>query len=110
LAKDRQTAIVLVGIALYGAGYGAFLTNVPAFLIAVKGFNPSLVGIFFSLFYVAISASQVLTGQLSDKYGRKLFMIIGLYTSGIGALYKKDVIASRCPTFLSSPIIPYDFV
>ena len=84
LAKDKQTAIVLVGIALYGAGYGAFLTNVPAFLIAVKDFDPSLIGIFFSLFYVAISISQVLTGPLSDKFGRKFFMIIGLYTSGIG--------------------------
>lgn len=86
LARDKQTAIVLVGITLYGAGYGAFLTNVPAFLIAVKDFNPSLVGIFFSLFYVAISVSQVLTGPLSDKFGRKLFMIIGLYTSGSGIL------------------------
>lgn len=86
LAKDRQTAIVLVGITLYGAGYGAFLTNVPAYLLGVRNYSQALISIFFSLFYVAISVSQVLTGPLSDKFGRRLFMIIGLYTSGIGLL------------------------
>ena len=86
LAKDRGTAIVLIGITLYGAGYGTFLTNVPAYLLGVKNYSQALISIFFSLFYVAISVSQVLTGPLSDKFGRRLFMIIGLYTSGVGLL------------------------
>lgn len=86
LAKNKETAIVLLGIALYGAGYGTFLTNVPAFLLGVKNYSQAIIGIFFSLFYVAISVSQVVTGPLSDKYGRKLFMLIGLYISGTGLL------------------------
>lgn len=69
----------LLGIALYGAGYGLFLTTIPSFLILVKNFQQTSVGLFFALFYIAISLSQVITGGLSDRMGRKVFMIAGLF-------------------------------
>ncbi len=84
LMKDKEIALVFSGIALYGVGYGMFLTNVPAFLINVKNFDQYSVRIYFSLFYIAISISQIITGTLSDKFGRKIFMISGLSLTALG--------------------------
>lgn len=84
LTSNRNTLIALLGITLYGAGYGIFLTLIPAFLIDIKNFNTTSVGLFFSLFYIAISLSQIITGPLSDRMGRKMFMIIGLTIAAIG--------------------------
>lgn len=83
LAAGRETLVVLAGIALYGAGYGIFLTVLPAFLISVKGFGTAHVGVFFALFYAAISLSQ-LTGSLSDRFGRRVFMVAGLVAAAAG--------------------------
>jgi MFS family permease len=83
LITHRERLVVLNGIMLYGAGYAMFLTVIPAFLIRVKGFGQTFIGIVFMLFYVAISISQVCTGPLSDKMGRKVFMIYGLSITAI---------------------------
>lgn len=84
LVTTRNSLAALVGITLYGAGYGIFLTTIPSFLIINKNYNQTFVGIFFSLFYIAISISQIITGVLSDKMGRKIFMIAGLLTASFG--------------------------
>ena len=84
LITTGNSLAALLGIALYGAGYGIFLTTIPSFLIINKNFNQTFVGIFFSLFYIAISISQIITGVLSDKMGRKIFMIAGLLTASLG--------------------------
>ncbi|KJS10412.1 MAG: MFS transporter [Peptococcaceae bacterium BRH_c8a] len=83
LAANRETLASLVGITLYGAGYGIFLTVLPAYLISFKGFGTAQVGVFFALFYAAVSLSQ-LTGFLSDRYGRRVFMIAGLAAAAVG--------------------------
>ena len=72
-----------MGIALYGVGYGSFITVVPVFLINIKGFSSVYLGAFFSMFYIAISISQFLTGPMSDKFGRMKFMISGLMVAAI---------------------------
>ena len=86
LTAQRETLLVLAGITLYGAGYGIFLTVLPAYLISMKGFGTAHLGVFFALFYGAISLSQF-TGPLSDRYGRRVFMIAGLTAAagGLGA-------------------------
>jgi len=81
LVTTSNSLAALVGITLYGAGYGIFLTTIPSFLIINKNYNQTFVGIFFSLFYIAISISQIITEVLSDKMGRKIFMIAGLLTA-----------------------------
>ncbi len=83
LASDKAILIVLLGITLYGAGYGLFLTNIPAFLLSVKGYSQTFVQTFFSLFYLAISLSQIVIGPLSDKWGRKKFMTGGLILAAL---------------------------
>lgn len=75
---NRSNAIVLAGILLYGAGYGIFITIVPAFLISAKNAAEATIGVFFTLFYIAISIAQLFAGRWSDQHGRKPVMIAGL--------------------------------
>lgn len=84
LVTTRNSLAALIGITLYGAGYGIFLTTIPSFLILNKNYTQTFVGIFFFLFYIAISIAQIVTGVLSDKMGRKIFMIGGLLTASLG--------------------------
>ncbi len=84
LIGQRHTFISLIGITLYGAGYGIFLTIIPTFLLQEKALSAVGIGVFFSLFYVAISFSQIITGPLSDRFGRRIFMIIGLLIAAGG--------------------------
>jgi len=84
VVTNRLTLVVLLGIALYGAGYGVAVTLIPAFLLATKDFDQAAISIFFSLFYIAISLSQLLAGPFSDKRGRQGFMAGGLILATIG--------------------------
>jgi len=84
LVTDKKIFIAFIGITFYGAGYGIFLTVIPAFLISIKNYSQNFIGVFFALFYLAVSLSQLITGPLSDKYGRKLFMTAGLILAAIG--------------------------
>lgn len=84
LASDRRILATLVGITLYGAGYGVFITTIPAFFLSAKGYGQTFVQIFFACFYLAISAAQLTAGPASDRWGRERFMIGGL---GLAALF-----------------------
>ena len=83
LTGDRAIRVVLTGILLYGAGYGVFITLIPAYLISEKNYDHTAVGTFFSLFYVALSLSQVLAGPFSDRKGRKPVMAFGMIAASI---------------------------
>ena len=79
-----KNLIPLTGISLHGMGYGAFITVIPVFLIHHKHFSPSAMGVFFTLFYLSVCVSQFCTGPLSDAFGRKKFMVAGLWIAAIG--------------------------
>ena len=83
LKKIRRPAIH-AGVALYGAAYGVFLTVIPGLLLGEKGFSQSQVGLFFALFYIAISISQVVAGRISDKRGPNFTMYGGLLLVAAG--------------------------
>lgn len=83
LKKIRRPAIH-GGIALYGAAYGVFLTVIPGLLLSEKGFSQSQVGLFFALFYIAISISQVVAGRISDRRGPNSTMYGGLLLVAAG--------------------------
>jgi MFS family permease len=86
LIRNWKTLLSLSGITLYGASYGIFNTNIPVFLLEEKNFTPVHIGMFFSLFYMAISLSQVIIGPMSDRFGRNIFMILGLLTVAGGLI------------------------
>ncbi|QDR81555.1 MFS transporter [Sporomusa termitida] len=84
LIKNPQLAAVLWGITLYGAGFGLFMTVIPAFLLTVKGYSQASINLFFSAFYIAISLAQLTIGYLSDRLGRLLFMVTGMLVAAAG--------------------------
>lgn len=83
LMSNREIWAVLAGIALYGCGYGMFLTVVPMSMIGSGSSGGISVGLFFVLFYVAVSMSQLVGGRLSDRIGRIKTMVLGLITAAI---------------------------
>lgn len=84
MTKNPHVLAVLLGIALYGAGFGLFMTIIPAFLLMSKHYNQSFINIFFAMFYIAISLAQMISGWLSDRLGRQLFMITGMLIAATG--------------------------
>lgn len=84
LTKSHDNAIVMAGIMLFGAGYGIFLTMIPAFLIHERHVDQTFVGHVFTLFYVSISLSQLIAGPLSDRIGRIQPMICGMVMASFG--------------------------
>ncbi|MCP3921845.1 MAG: MFS transporter [Desulfobacterales bacterium] len=80
--SDPSIFIVFCGIALYGMCYGTFFTIIPSFLIK-SGNGKEFISIFFALFYLVISISQVTAGPLSDYNKKRDIMVTGLLVSGI---------------------------
>ncbi len=104
LLESPGTLVVLCGIILYGAGYGISLTVLPGFLIQNKGFTQAEIGWFFMLFYIGISLSQIITGPISDRHGRKKTMIWGLMMISIGfwSVFWKERVDGLSMAFLAS--------
>lgn len=81
---SRASVTTLLGILFFGAGYGICISVLPATLAIEKDFDNFSNGIYFSLFYVSISVSQLIVGPLSDKHGRQAYMLSGLLLAGSG--------------------------
>lgn len=86
LVKSPQILSIFFGITLYGAGFGIYMTIIPAFLLTERKYDQSFINLFFSLFYVAISTAQIMIGWLSDRLGRQIFMILGMLIAAWGLL------------------------
>ncbi len=84
LINNRPSLTVLLSIVLYGACYGLFLTLIPAFLITTKDFSQLSINLIFSLFYIAISLSQLIAGPLSDRKDRRILMVWSLLVVAAG--------------------------
>ncbi len=80
----RGPLAALAGVLLYGAGYGIFVSVLPGQLALTGGFDTVAIGIFFALFYAAISVAQLIVGPLSDRHGRHLYMIAGFAMAAVG--------------------------
>jgi MFS family permease len=76
--------MTLSGVLIYGACYGVFISVLPGHLILAQGFSPVSVGIFFALFYLSVSLSQLIVGPLSDRFGRHQYMVAGLVMVATG--------------------------
>ena len=84
LMSATEIKLILLGILLYGAGYGVFITMIPAYLMDVRQWGQTELSTLFALFYLAISLAQLLCGPLSDRQGAKPLMVLGLAMAGLG--------------------------
>lgn len=73
-----QARTVMFGTFLYGCEQGLIFSIAPGWLISAKAYSASDMGILFSAYYFCTVAAQFVFGPLSDRYGRKLFMVLGL--------------------------------
>ena len=87
ITAGRTIRATLLGVAFYGAGYGAFLTVIPVYLQTAKGFGVIGIGLFFSGFYVAIGLAALLTGLLGEHLGRRRLMTMGLLLAAIAIAF-----------------------
>ena len=104
LIFQKTNITVLMGTAVYGAGYGIFITIIPALLIKIHNASPVINGIYFSLFYISISISQLYGGIRADNRNIKSAMISGLLSASIGTgIFLKGGIyfSVSCLTFAS---------
>ena len=74
----------LWGILLWGGAYGMFLTVIPGFFIVHHKAPAGATALFFALFYLMISLSQLFAGPLVDRLGRRRFMRAGLAVGAAG--------------------------
>jgi len=86
LISNAENLVTYMGILMYGAGYGIFITMIPGFLIQVRGLDQAGIGFFFVCFYMAVGLSQIAAGGISDSWGRKPVMILGLGLAGSGLI------------------------
>lgn len=83
LLSDLPVRITLFGIFLYGCGQGLVFAIAPAWFITEKGFSLIETGMIFTASYVFIFLLQITYGTLSDRYGRRPFIIAGLLLTAL---------------------------
>ncbi len=82
--REKRPVVVLVGVLLYGAGYGLFVSVLPISLTDSHGFGSVAISALFILFYAAVSFSQIIAGPLSDRMGRQGFLLWGMALPAFG--------------------------
>ncbi|MCP4320148.1 MAG: MFS transporter [Hyphomicrobiales bacterium] len=84
LLRRRQALVLLLGVLLYGAGYGVFLTVLPVSLASTHRFGATAISLLFVLFYATVSLSQIVAGTISDRIGRRGFLVWGMALAAAG--------------------------
>ncbi|MDD4159480.1 MAG: MFS transporter [Synergistaceae bacterium] len=83
LLSDVPVRIVLFGIFLYGCGQGLLFSIAPGWLVTARQYGGMDIGILFSSYYFFIAGAQFFYGPLSDRFGREIFMILGLICAAL---------------------------
>lgn len=77
-APGRRIWPVVCGVPLFGAVYGLLVSCFPVHLATTASFSPKSLGAFFFYAYSGIATAQLVGGTLSDRYGRRSFILGGL--------------------------------
>ena len=75
--RGRQIGLLALGHFL-GDGFAVFHTPLMPLLAVTLGFNKQMAGLAVLLHTLTANLAQPLTGYLSERYGRKLFLVVGI--------------------------------
>ncbi|MCP3927798.1 MAG: MFS transporter, partial [Bacteroidetes bacterium] len=104
LLKEPSVLAVLIGIVIYGIGYGVYMTIIPIYISNVWQSGHDLSGLMFITFYIGITIAQFLGGPIADSVGRIIPMVSGLSLFSVGILvffHTKAVLAISILTISS---------
>ncbi|QNG19352.1 MFS transporter [Rhodococcus triatomae] len=79
-------AALASNFAFGGVVFGVRVAMVPLFVVEALGQDVALAGIALTVFAVGNAAVLVFSGRLSDRYGRKPFVITGLVICGVSTV------------------------
>ncbi len=83
IGKSRGIMVTSCVEAIQYLSFGALETFLPLYCIIVAKLNAAVVGTLFTIQLVGTTLTKPVMGRLSDKYGRKLMITIGLVIGGI---------------------------
>ena len=73
---SRDAKLILAWLVLNSIPIG-YMNVVPLVYLLEVGFDPSLIGVIYAAGAVANTVAYIPFGILADKYGRKVFLIVG---------------------------------
>jgi MFS family permease len=82
IGKSRGIMITSCAEAIEWLSYGALETFLPLYCVAF-GMNVAKVGMLFTIQVTATALTNPMMGRLSDKYGRRLMISVGLFLGAI---------------------------
>jgi MFS family permease len=87
LFRDPTFVTFVAVTALVGFAHNGLAAFLPLYLVDVTGLTPTTANLLYSVFFF-VSVVQVLTGDLGDRFGQRLVMLLTLViaTAGTGAL------------------------
>ena len=85
-AAPSYRAALASNFAFGGVVFGVRVAMVPLFVVEALGQDVALAGIALTVFAVGNAAVLVFSGRLSDRYGRKPFVITGLVICGVSTV------------------------
>ncbi len=86
LAKPAFRAVLWSNFANGWAVFGVRMALVPLFVVNVLGQEPGMAGIALTVFAVGNAIVLGAAGRMSDRYGRKPFLLAGTLVCGIGTI------------------------
>jgi len=87
LFRDPTFVTFVTVTALVGFAHNGLAAFLPLYLVDVTGLTPTTANLLYSVFFF-VSVVQVLTGDLGDRFGQRLVMLLTLViaTAGTGVL------------------------
>ncbi len=86
LARPSYLAVLWSNFANGAAVFGVRMALVPLLVVSVLGLSPGLAGVALTVFAAGNAAVLFTSGRLSDRLGRKPFLVIGTLVCAIGTI------------------------
>ncbi|MGV9679382.1 MFS transporter [Nocardia sp. NPDC003482] len=86
LARPAYLAVLWSNFANGAAVFGVRMALVPLLVVSVLGLSPGLAGVALTVFAAGNAAVLFVSGRLSDRLGRKPFLVVGTVVCAVGTI------------------------